>query len=117
MRKITDYIDMAKERSGVKSDRKLCAMLGMSDMWVHQVKKHRALPSDDTMLKLAEIAGIPPHEALLDLNILRSTGKAQAVYKKLSAAAEKAVKVNILPALLTVIIVSNEMVDFIYYGK
>jgi len=116
MKNITDYIDTAIARSGSKSKRKFCELLGVSSSWIVATSRG-TLPTDETMLRLAEIAGVPPHVALLDLNIWRSKGKAQAVYKRLSQAVEKgAITASILffTALPFCQIIGN---DFIYYGN
>ncbi len=80
---ITDYIDTAKARSGAKSDRKLCDLMEVSPVWANNTRKG-TLPTEKTMLKLAAIAGIPPHKALLDLNLWRSSGQAKMVYKQIA---------------------------------
>jgi len=87
MKNITDYIDIAFKRSGAKSDRKFCDLMRVNPTWVNATRKGK-LPTDENMLKLAELAGIPPHIALLDLNVWRSKGKTQAVYKRLIQAVE-----------------------------
>lgn len=79
MKNIFDYIDLAKKRTGAKSDRALCKLLEISPNMVISYNKG-VLPNDQTMIKLARLAGVSEREALLDLNIWRSTGAVQKVY-------------------------------------
>lgn len=79
-------MDLAKKVSGAKSDRKLGEMLGLSPIAPGAWRTGRAYPSDEVMEKLAIMAGIDPSEALLDLNIWRTTGRTQATYAKIRAA-------------------------------
>lgn len=82
MHDIMFYVEKAIERGGIPSQRKLCEMLGVS----HTVVTHwrrGGYPTDETMMKLAAIAGMDPWTALLDLNIMRSEGAAQNTYREL----------------------------------
>jgi hypothetical protein len=89
METITEYLDEAKRRSGCKSDRKFCALLGMSPTWLLHTRRG-TLPTDETMLKIADIAGVDPQKALLDLNIWRSQGKTKALYQTMRKTLERA---------------------------
>lgn len=92
MRSPAWYIDEAKKRSGIQSDRKFSAFIGQSPNWVSQIKTGRALPSDDAMMKMAPLAGVQPWQALLDLCVWRTNGQTRAVYEDLQK--------KILPAIL-----------------
>lgn len=81
-RDIFFYIAKAMERSGCKSERALCVLLGMAPNTITSYRRY-TLPTDETMEKLARIAGIDPQLALLDLNIWRSDGPARAAYQAL----------------------------------
>ncbi len=91
MKDIKFYIDLAIEKHSIKSDRKLSAQLELSPMAVQRWRKGFSLPSDDTMVKLAEMCGISKEQALLELSYWRSEGEAKSTYKmllkKLSATA------------------------------
>ena len=71
MRSIDDYIDLACKNHGLSQNR-LGYAVGKGHTAVTAWRTRRAWPADDTMVKLAELAGIPADEALLDLNIWRS---------------------------------------------
>ncbi|GHU02559.1 hypothetical protein FACS1894186_7440 [Alphaproteobacteria bacterium] len=67
MHKINDYINQAMARNGFASKRQLSLSLGMAHNAVFYLTKRDIIPTDETLLKLADLAGIPAEEALLDL--------------------------------------------------
>lgn len=83
MRDINFYMEEAKTRAHIKSNRKLSVFLGLSPIAACNWKTKRAYPSDETMIRLAEVSGQSPFIALLELNIWRSTGKVKESYEKL----------------------------------
>lgn len=82
-RDLSFYLEKAKENADIPSDRKLGIALGRSDALINQMRRGRALPSDDVMIELATLAGIDPYIALLDLSAWRTEGAAQAAYKEI----------------------------------
>jgi hypothetical protein len=70
---LDDYIDRAIERNGLKSDRGLARHLGLSSAAVPNWRTHRTWPNDDTMRRLADLAGVSVERALCDLNTWRAT--------------------------------------------
>ncbi len=110
------YTDLAKSRCGFKSDRELCEALGFSSTAVSNWRTKKAWPSDDTMVRLAELAGRDPARALLDLNAWRAEGPAKALYTELA--------MRIAGAILALFLTgtnpaqSNSQVsNTVYYGK
>jgi len=97
MRDVHFYVKKAMERSGAKSERQICLMMGMADNTITNYRKRNVLPNEETMMKLAQIAGIDVFIALLDLNIWRSEGQAQAAYKNIL----KKISVGIVAVYLT----------------
>lgn len=83
MRTIDNYIDKAREKTGATSDRNLAKILDIDNSSITHWRTKRSWPADDTISKLAELAGIPQDEALLELNAWRSTGETQNIYKRL----------------------------------
>ena len=73
MRSLNDYLEAAKKNTGVKSYRQLGVHLGLNPSIVTQYRTRRAWPSDEAMYRIAEAAGIDPHEALLELAYWRCT--------------------------------------------
>ena len=89
---VDEYLDRAKAQLNTASDRHLSKHLGFVGPAVSQWRTKRAWPSDEAMLKLAELAGVTPEQALADLNTWRAkSDQVQAVYaaiaKKIGAAA------------------------------
>lgn len=79
-RTIDWYLEKAKDVSGITSNRKLGADLGISEGAMSHFKTGRALPSDATMIRLADLAKVDPYIALLDLNTWRTEGDAKKAY-------------------------------------
>ncbi|WP_085908081.1 hypothetical protein [Kiloniella majae] len=82
---IDQYMDKAIKIQGFKSDKDISRSIGKSMALASQWRTKRAWPSDDAMIKLAEMAGESPEKALLDLNIWRSEGAARSIYEKLAS--------------------------------
>ncbi|WP_298334152.1 hypothetical protein [Asticcacaulis sp.] len=85
MRSIDDYLDAAKQRNNIPSDNQLCKAIGVSSPVVSCMRTRRNWPSDATMLRIAELAGVDPAEALIDLSIWRNgdDGRVQLVWAEL----------------------------------
>lgn len=82
MHTIDWYLDQAREKSGAKSDRQLSEMMGYSSKIVCQLRNNPKFnPSDEMMIKIADIANVERETALLDLGYWRSSGAAREVYK------------------------------------
>lgn len=69
---LVEYLDAAKARVNIASDSKLALAMGQNPAWVYQVRCGKALPSDESMLRLADLAGVSPDVALLDLQRIRA---------------------------------------------
>lgn len=81
MRTIDDYIDAAKKRNDWKADGAIAKTLGTNHSAVSQWRTRRTWPSDETMLRLADLAGIPRTIALLELNYWRTGPDVQKTYR------------------------------------
>ncbi len=83
---IDDYVDAALKAGDFPSERQLSIFLGFGPDAICTYRTKRAWPSDDTMIRLAEIAGADPEQALLDLNLWRATsGRVKATYARIAA--------------------------------
>jgi len=71
-RDISFYLNRAMKRTGCSSDLKLCQMLGMGKNAVFHWRNKGIYPSDEAMLKIADLAGIDHRTALIDLNMWRN---------------------------------------------
>lgn len=84
MRTVKDYISEAQKKQGIPSNNKLAYALGITPTALSAIYKSKNIPSDETMIKLAELAGIPEEEALVDLSIWRAqTPKTKEVWEKI----------------------------------
>lgn len=63
---LSEYLDTARRNAGIPSDARLSVALGISHVTLRQYRLGMAVPQPARMLRLAELAGIPPERALLD---------------------------------------------------
>lgn len=86
MKNFTDYAEKAIRRFSLTGYNNLARELGLNKATVSYFRSGKALPSEDTMVKLAELAGMPKEEALIDLNLWRSKDKPelQKIWLRLS---------------------------------
>lgn len=75
---IDDYIDQAKDNQKLKSDRQLGEKIGVKGSYISHFRTKRTWPSDETMIKIADLAGLDQQEALLNLNIWRTSNSVAA---------------------------------------
>lgn len=123
---IAEYLDAAKARGKFTSDTKLSIALGQGPAWVSMIKRGIAHPGEDAMIKLAELAGVSPDIALLDL--ARERAKSPAVRSAWANILQRiavAVVVALLPVGHTRVSVANaqdakaplEIGTTVYYQK
>lgn len=73
------YINEAQKKQGVSSLNKLSPFLGITTSALANLKKQIALPADSTILKLANLAGIPAEQALIDVSLWRNKDNPEAL--------------------------------------
>lgn len=83
MRNIDFYLDEARKNTGATSDATLSQMMGISRGAAVQWRTRRSWPQDETMTKLAHLAGIDEQIALLELSLWRTDGEAKKTYEKI----------------------------------
>ena len=76
---IDNYIENAKVNTNSSSNAKLAYLLGINPGSVSQFLSNKTLPADNTILKLAALAGIPPEVALIDVSIWRNKNNPEAL--------------------------------------
>jgi len=76
MRDYNFYIEAAKTKQGFKYDNQIDSALGFKGSMINHVRKRNKQLSEESMIKLAELAGLDPLTAIADLNVLRSKGTA-----------------------------------------
>lgn len=86
MKNFTEYAELAIKRYGLTGYNNLARELDLNKATVSYFRAGKALPSESTMIKLAELAGLPKEEALIDLNMWRSKDKPelQKVWQRIS---------------------------------
>ena len=99
---LNDYLELAIKKQELESYAALGRALGLkSNVSVVHMRQGKQLPSDDTMIRLAELAGEDPQVGLLRLNVWRSkSDKARNHYQALAA------KVAQTASCLTVAVIS-----------
>ena len=84
MHSIDWYCNEARSRHRLKSDLALARRLGLGTSAISYWRTGRTWPADETMIRLAELAGCDAGEALLDLNRWRAPEPVKPVYAALS---------------------------------
>lgn len=84
MYSIDEYLDRAMENKNIPSNNKLATVIGISGTSLNAFRTKRSWPADNTMIKIAELAGVDVQQALLDLNMWRSSGPVRALYQNIS---------------------------------
>lgn len=86
MRQLNFYTQKAINRYNLNGQNALAREIGIAGATLSQFLNGKALPSEETMIKLAELAGLPKEEALIDLNLWRSKDKPelQKIWQRLS---------------------------------
>ena len=111
MKSLNNYINDAKQAKNIKSDRLLCQALNLSNNAITSYRTQRAWPTDETMVRLAELGGNDPELALIDLNIWRTPAPAQKLYLKMFEKLTAAVFIAII--LLTMPLQSANATTYI----
>ncbi len=82
------YLTAARAARGLSSDNQLARALDLSSTSLHHIRHGRQLPSDETMVRIAETADQDIELALLRLNYWRARhGRARDAYKSMLAKA------------------------------
>lgn len=66
-------LNAARQRANLTSDRQLAIALQLTAGAVNDYRKRRALPSEATTLKLADLAGWPREQTLIELQFCKVT--------------------------------------------
>ena len=105
MKNFHDYLKLAINRQGLRGINALACELGIKSASMSRLNTGKSLPAESTMIKLAELAGLPKEEALIDLNLWRSERQPeiQNVWLRLS----KMIKVS--PAFLAAFLASGKV--------
>jgi transcriptional regulator with XRE-family HTH domain len=81
------YLDLARQRARIPSDRRLALAIGVSHTSMRQYRHGLATPSPERMLALAELAGVDPTRAIVDRMAWQADGpRSRAVVSALLSA-------------------------------
>lgn len=82
----TQYVEKAKETSNIKTDKQVAELIGITSASISGFCKVKNYPSQETVLKLANLAGISPEQALIDFNLWKTKDKpnAHAIWQKMA---------------------------------
>ena len=83
-----ELLVLAFQRSGTQSWRKLAGLLGVTPTNIQSIRHGRSKPSDELCFEIAQMAGVDPYTALMQLNAERSEGKARRLYEKAARTAQ-----------------------------
>lgn len=81
-----DYVDKAKKKQNFTTVRQVAEALGVTPSAIANFKKGPQYPSQETVFKLANLAGVKPEQALIDFNLWKTKDKPNAhkVWQNLS---------------------------------
>lgn len=129
IRDIHFYLDTAKEKHNLKSDRQLGQALNYSGNQIFYLRKQSSNPSDEKMVAIAKMAGESTEIALLDLAMWRTHGVAKNTYASILQ------KISQVTAMIIALVgftlaptpshaaqqnidnVSNDLSEYVNYGK
>jgi hypothetical protein len=80
---ISEILDRASARQGTTSLRGLARAIGIDAGALLRIRDKRALPTDDTMMRICLLANVAPEEGLLLLNLWRSKGRLRTIYSRI----------------------------------
>ena len=98
MKKFSDYAEKAIKRYGLAGYNNLAREIGVTKCVMSEFRNEKKTPSEETFLKIVELAGLPKEEALIDLNLWRSKDKpeVQKIWQRLSKMIGCALLISIL---------------------
>ncbi|MGM9480318.1 hypothetical protein ACS5PN_03900 [Roseateles sp. NT4] len=68
-----ELLDLAKHRQGDVTDYRIAKLLGITSAHVTHYRSKGVKPSNPVAMRLAELAGVDPAEAVLAVNLERAT--------------------------------------------
>lgn len=123
-----EYVEKAKENKGLKNNYDIAKLMGINSTSITEFSKERSYPSQETVLRLATLAGVSPEQALIDFNLWKTKDKpnAHAVWQKMAKMIGCFLLVNILycgnskanvPSMEQKIILQNSHMVYIMNSK
>lgn len=72
-----ELLDLAKERQGGVTDYRISKLLGVSTQHVTHYRRNGVRPSNPIAMRLGELAGVDPVEAVIAVNLERASTDAE----------------------------------------
>lgn len=106
----TDYAEKAINRYGLTGYNNLAREIGIKKSSMSALRAGKTCPTEENMIRLAELAGMPKEEALIDLNLWRSKDKpeVQKIWQCLS---------KMIGCFAATLLFSNNLLIFYSYLK
>ena len=79
-----ELVDKAREHSGYKSLRELAEGVGVNHSSLSLLASGKGELSDETYIKLAELAGVDPAEVILEKHLRKAGPKGRAVWERIA---------------------------------
>lgn len=94
MTEFAKYLEGVKIKLGIKSDRQLAFMIGLTQPSMCSIMSGKTIPTDDIVLKIAEIAGDDPEKILLLAHKNKASEKSRPYWDSLL---KKVVNMSLIP--------------------
>ena len=102
MRCFQDYVFEARKKQNIYSNNKLAKEIGIAGASLSVMMNNKTLPAEETLIKIADLAGIPREEALLDLSIWSAKSEdAKSTWEKIREMLKTAALVLTFASLYT----------------
>lgn len=75
MKTIPKILDHVKEKAGIKNDYNLSLKMGLTPEAIRQFRNNKSIPSDETCIKLANLAGEDAEKIILIAHAARAESK------------------------------------------
>lgn len=69
---LSEYLDRARANHGLRSDRELGRLLGFQGAAISQWRSKRSWPTEENMVRLADLAGVERQQAIIELAMWRA---------------------------------------------
>ena len=111
MNTLKDYTDKIVVRYNLRGQNAAAKEIGISGASLSMFLAGKALPSEETMLKIADLAGMPKEEALIDLNLWRSSNNPEVakIWQRMAKMINPAMVVFAFINMLQVLTIIAEM--------
>jgi len=101
MKKIKNYIELAHKKTGIKSQNQLARKIGISGASLSRIASGASIPSEGTILKLADLAGVSKEQALLERSYWLADAETKPIYHKILEGVKKGAAVILLMQALS----------------